>query len=56
MTEKLNGFLLTQKMNHLCVVNIGPINSANVTCMHDHAKPTVRDLKLNFNMNHIILF
>ena len=50
-TKKLNGFLLTQNMNHMCVVKIRPINSAKVRCMHNHAKPTVRD----FNMGHILI-
>ena len=51
MVKKLNGFLLTQKLNHKCLVKVGPFNSAKVRCMHDHVKPTVRD----FDPDHIIL-
>ena len=43
MVKILNGFLLTRKLNHKCLVK--------VRCMHDHAKPTVRD----FEPDHIIL-
>ena len=39
--EKLNGFLLTQKLNHKCLVKVRTFNSAKVRCIHDHAKPTV---------------
>ena len=51
MVKKLNGFLLTRKPNHKCLVKVRPFNSAKVRCMHDHAKPTVRD----FDPDHIIL-
>ena len=51
MVKKLNGFLLTRKLNHKCLVNVQPFNSAKVRCMRDHAKPTARD----FDMDHIIL-
>ena len=51
MVEKLNGFLLTRKLNHKCLVKIRPFNSAKVRCIHDHAKPTVRD----FDPDRIIL-
>ena len=51
MVKKLNGFLLTRKLNHKCLVKVRPFNSAKVKCMHDHAKPTVRD----FDPDHIIL-
>ena len=51
MVKKLNGFLLTRKLNHKCLVKVRPFNSAKVRCMHDHAKPTVRD----FDPDHIIL-
>ena len=48
---KLNGFLLTRKLKHKCLVKVRPFSSAKVRCMHDHVKPTVRD----FNSDHIIL-
>ena len=51
MVKKLNGFLLTRKLNHKCLVNVQPFNSAKVRCIHDHAKPTARD----FDTDHIIL-
>ena len=51
MVKKLNGFLLTRKLKHKCLVKVGPFSSAKVRCMHDHVKPTVRD----FNPDHIIL-
>ena len=51
MVKKINGFLLTRKLNHKCLVNVRPFNSAKVRCMYDHVKPTVRD----FDPDHIIL-
>ena len=51
MVKKLNGFLLTRKLNHKCLVKVRPFNSGKVRCMHDHAKSTVRD----FDPDHIIL-
>ena len=51
MVKKLNGFLLTRKLNHKCLVKVRPFNSAKVRSMHDHVKPTVRD----FDPDHIIL-
>ena len=37
-------FLLTRKLNHKCLVKLGPFSSAKVRSMHDHVKPGVRDL------------
>ena len=51
MVKKLNGFLLTRKLNHKCLVKVRPFSSAKVRCMHDHVKPSVQD----FNPDHIIL-
>ena len=51
MVKKSNDFLLTRKLNYKCLVKVRPFNSAKVRCMHDHAKPTVRD----FDPDHIIL-
>ena len=51
MVKKLNGFLLTRKINHKRLAEFRPFNSAKVRCMYDHAKPTVRD----FDPDHILL-
>ena len=51
MVKKLNGFLLTRKLKHKCLVKVRPFDSAKVRCMYDNAKPTVRD----FDPDHIIL-
>ena len=51
MLRKLNGILLTRKLNHKCFVKVRPFNSAKVRCMYDHVKPAVRD----FNLSHIVL-
>ena len=51
MVKKLNGFLLTRKLNHKRLVKVRPFNLAKVRCMHDHAKPTVR----YFDLDYIIL-
>ena len=48
MLKKLNGFLLTRKLNHKCLVKC-PFNSVKVRCMHDHAKPTVPGFKPDHN-------
>ena len=51
MVKKLNGFLLTRKLNHKCLVKVRPFSSAKVRCRHGHVKSSVRD----FNTDHIIL-
>ena len=51
MVKKLNGFLVTRKLNHKCLAQIRPFNSAKMRRMHDHAKAAVRD----FDPDHIIL-
>ena len=51
MVKKLNGFLLTRKLNHKCLVKIRPSNSSKMRCIYDHAKANVQD----FNPDHIIL-
>ena len=51
MVKKLYGFLLTRKLKHKCLVKVRPFSSAKVRCMHDHVKPTIRDV----NPDHIIL-
>ena len=51
MGKKLNGFLLTRKPRHKCLVKVRPFSSAKIRCMHDHVKPTIRDV----NPDHVIL-
>ena len=51
MVKKLNGFLLTRKLNHKCLVKVRPFSSAKVRCMHDRVIPSVRDV----DPDHIIL-
>ena len=51
MVKKLNGFLLTRKLNHKCLVKTRPFGTVKVRCIHDHVKPSVQD----FNPDHIIL-
>ena len=51
MVKKSNGFLVTRKRNHKCLVKVLPFNSVKVRCMHDYVKPTVRD----FDLDHITL-
>ena len=51
MVKKLNGFSLQKNLNHKYLVKVRPFNLLKVRCMHDHAKPNVRD----FNPDHIIL-
>ena len=50
MVKKLNGFLLTRKLNRKCLAKVRTFNLAKFRCMYDHAKPTVQD----FDPNHII--
>ena len=35
MGKKLNGFLLTRKPKHKCLVKVRPFSSAKVRCMHE---------------------
>ena len=51
MAKKLNGFLLTRKLNHKCLVKVRPCNLGKVRCMHDHMKPAIQD----FGSDHILL-
>ena len=51
MVKKLNSFLLTRKLKHKFLVKVRPFSSAKVRCMHNHVKPTIRDV----NPDHIIL-
>ena len=51
MVKKVNGFLLTRNINRKYLVKVRSFSSAKVSCMKDHAKPTLRD----FNPDHVIL-
>ena len=47
MVKKLNGFLLTRKLNHKCLHMVRLFSSAKFRCMYDHVKPRVRDFNPN---------
>ena len=51
MIKKLNGYFLMRMVRQKYLIKIRSFSSANVTCMADHVKPTLRDGK----PNHIIL-
>ena len=51
MVKKLNGFLLTRKLKHKCLVKVPSFSSAKLRCLRDHVKPTILDV----NPDHIIL-
>ena len=50
MVKKLNGLLLTRKLNRKRLVKVRTFNLAKFRCMYDHAKPTVPE----FDPNDII--
>ena len=52
MVKKINGFFLTKNIKHKYLVKVRPFSSAKTSCMHDHAKPTIRAI----NPEHIILY
>ena len=41
MVKKLNGYLLTKKVNKF-LVKVRPFSCAKMSCMVDHVKPTIR--------------
>ena len=45
MVKKLNGYLLTKKVRHKFLVKVRPFSGAKVSCMVDHVKRTICDLK-----------
>ena len=51
MVKNVNGFFLTKNIKHRFLVKVRSFSSAKVSCMNDHAKPTMRD----FDPEHIIL-
>ena len=48
--KKNNGFYLTKNIKHKYLIKLRPFSSAKTSCVHDHAKPTIRDI----NPEHII--
>ena len=42
MVKKINGFYLKKNIKHKYLVKVRPFSSAKTSCMHDHAKPTIR--------------
>ena len=51
MVKRINGFYLTKNIKHKYLVKVRPFSSAKTSCMHDHAKPRIRET----NPKHIIL-
>ena len=51
MVKKVNGFYLPKNIKHKYLVKVRPFSSAKTSSMHDHAKPTIREI----NPEHIIL-
>ena len=51
MVKKLNGYLLTRKIKHKHSVKVHSFSGAKISCVTDHAKPTLRDI----NPDNIIL-
>ena len=51
IVKKLNGYLLTRKIEHKHLVKVCSFSGAKISCMTDHVKPTLRDI----NPDHIIL-
>ena len=51
MVKKINGFYLTKNIKHKYLVKVRLFSSAKTSCMHDHAKTTIREI----NPEHIIL-
>ena len=51
IVKNLNGYLLAKKMRDKKLIKVRSFSGANVSCMYDHVKPTIRE----FNPNHIIL-
>ena len=52
MVKKLNWYFLTKKFRHKFLVKVCPFSSAKVSCMVDHVKPTIRDVKPYYVMLH----
>ena len=45
IVKKLNGDLLTRKIKHKHLAKVRSFSEAKISCMADHFKPTLRDVK-----------
>ena len=45
IVKKLNGDLLTRKIKHKHLAKVRSFSEAEISCMADHVKPTLRDIK-----------
>ena len=45
IVKKLNGDLLTREIKHKYLVRVRSFSGAKISCMADHVKPTLRDMK-----------
>ena len=48
--KKVNGFLLTKKVNHKCLAKVRSFSGAKVRCLHDYVKPTLWDFNPDHNL------
>ena len=48
--KKVNGFLLTKKVNHKCLAKVRSFSGAKVRCLHDYLKPTLWDFNPDHNL------
>ena len=53
MIKKIDGYLLTSSINYKYIVKVRPFVTAKTNDMHDHMKPTQRNLKPNVYISHI---
>ena len=44
MAKKANVFCLTRSIKHKYLVKVRPYSSAKGSCLHDHTKPTTREI------------
>ena len=51
MVKKTDGFYLTKNVKYKYLVKVRPFSSSKISCMHDHAKPTITEI----NPEHITL-
>ena len=52
MVRKLNGYLLARKIRHKHLVKVCSFSGAKISCMTDHVKPTLRDIKPDHTVLH----
>ena len=51
IVQNVNNYLLKKRLRNKKPIKVRSFSGAKVSCMYDHAKPTIRE----FNPNHIIL-